>query len=286
MNTLGLPASSIVAIGSHGQTICHDAEAEIPYSLQLGCGHTIAKITGIDVVADFRTRDLVLGGKGAPFAPLYHRVLWGNQSDLALVNIGGISNMTLFPSSDRCFGYDLGPGNCLMDAWVKRHTNQAYDDQGAYAASGQIIPELFNAMTADPYFKRAYPKSLCKSYFSLDWLQAFISSDYRPQDIQASLLALTIETIKQAVLAQKHQICRLAICGGGVHNNALLAGLSLALPEVQVMSTEALGIVPDFLEAMLFAWLAYQKISGNKLDLSAITGASTSACLGLLYPKF
>lgn len=283
LETLGQAPEDIVAIGSHGQTICHDAEAEIPYTLQLGCPHTIADETGINVVADFRTRDLVVGGKGAPFAPLYHQALWGDQTDLAIVNIGGIANITLFPSQDEVMGYDIGPGNCLLDAWIKRQLGHAYDKDGAYAASGEIIPSLLSALCSDPYFDLPFPKSLCKSYFSLDWLQAFLREGYALQDIQATLLALTTSSIANAVAQHAHAIRRLAVCGGGVHNGALMQALQHAIPALKVMSTQALDVNPDFLEAMMFAWLAHQNLTATKLDLRTITGAQKQVLLGAVY---
>ncbi len=283
LETLGYAPEDIVAIGSHGQTICHDAQAAIPYTLQLGCPHTLAEATGISVVADFRTRDLVVGGKGAPFAPLYHQVLWGDQTDLAIVNIGGIANVTLFPSQDEAMGYDTGPGNCLLDAWIKRQLGRAYDKEGAYAASGVIIPNLLTALCLDPYFELPFPKSLCKSYFSLDWLQHFLKQDYAHQDIQATLLALTTSSIARAVGQHAHAIRRLAICGGGVHNLALMQALKQANPKLKVMSMQALDVNPDFLEAMMFAWLAHQNLTATKLDLRAITGAQKRVLLGVVY---
>jgi anhydro-N-acetylmuramic acid kinase len=285
LETLNHSPQDIAAIGSHGQTICHDAQAAIPYTLQLGCPHTIAEATGINVVADFRTRDLIVGGKGAPFAPLYHQALWGDQTELAIVNIGGIANITLFPSQHEVIGYDTGPGNCLLDAWIKRQLGHPYDQDGAYAASGAIIPNLLTALGADPYFKLPFPKSLCKSYFSLDWLQPFLRQDYAGQDIQATLLALTASSIARAVAQHAHAIRRLAICGGGVHNGALMQALNHAIPNIKIMSTQALGINPDFLEAMMFAWLAHQNLSATQLDLRTITGAHKQVLLGAVYWK-
>lgn len=277
----------VIAIGSHGQTICHDALADIPYTMQLGCPHTISELTGMTVVADFRTRDLVLGGKGAPYAPLYHQVLFGHLADaIAVVNIGGIANITMFTAEKQVSGYDTGPGNCLMDAWVQRHLEMPYDASGAWALTGKVITPLLNTLLADPYFQQASPKSIGKEYFSLEWLTQYCHADYLVQDIQATLLVLTATSIAEAVQQTRIQPSRLVICGGGAHNHALLRELGARLPGVDVDSTQALGVDPDYLEAMMFAWLADKAVTHTPLDLSAITGSRKPAILGAIYPNF
>jgi anhydro-N-acetylmuramic acid kinase len=285
LTTLEVAAETVVAIGSHGQTICHDAQATIPYTLQLGCPHTIVEATGITVVADFRTRDLIVGGKGAPFAPLYHHALWGNHPDLAIVNIGGIANVTLFTEKGTTLGFDIGPGNCLLDAWIHQQLGQRYDDKGAYAASGQVITPLLKALLQDNYFKLQYPKSICNSYFSLEWLRRHLHTEYAPQDVQATLLALTAHLIATAIIEHAPGVERVAICGGGCHNLALLQAIQQALPGKVVMSTQALGVDPDYLEAMMIAWLAHQNMTATQLDLHHITGAKKQAILGSRYLK-
>lgn len=279
------PHHTIRAIGSHGQTIAHDAQALIPYTWQLGCAHTIAAMTGIDVVADFRTRDLANGGRGAPFAPLYHQALFQRQSNqsLVLVNIGGIANVSFFHGK-QVLGYDTGPGNCLMDAWIQRHQDQPYDKQGAWAQEGKVQAELLAALCADPYFNLPYPKSIGKEYFSLDWLQQCAEGHESPEDIQATLLQLTAWSIAAAIRGQDDKIDVLAVCGGGAHNQALLHALQEELPTTEVMSTEMLGVSPDFIEAMMFAWFAEKAIQKIPLDMHAITGAKKPAILGVIYP--
>lgn len=280
----GVDSNAVTAIGSHGQTILHDVTAASPYTIQLACPHTIAEATGLTVVADFRTRDVVLGGQGAPFAPLYHQAVFGQDKvSLAVVNIGGIANITFLPHQASTYGYDLGPGNCLMDAWIRQQLDQPYDHDGAYAAQGTVIPELLQALLSDAYFQLPYPKSICKSYFSPAWLQRVLRPNYAPQDVQATLLALTAQTIMQAVTTSLIPIQRLALCGGGAHNQALRTQLRKLLPNVDVLSTQDLGIDPDFLEAMMFAWLAHQTLSSTHLDLTHITGASKPAILGAIY---
>ena len=277
-------ARDIVAIGSHGQTICHDSTADIPYTVQVGCAHTIAELTGIKVVADFRTRDLVNGGQGAPFAPIYHQVLFAQMGEpLALVNIGGISNVTYMSSKAYATGYDIGPGNCLMDAWIRLHRGLAYDANGEWAATGQVLMPLLSLLVDDPYFKRVPPKSLGKEYFSLDWLVPHVEQGYAPNDVQATLLALTALTIAEDIKNSPLPVKQVAICGGGAHNTALLAELKKQLPDLTIDSTTILGINPDFMEAMMFAWLAHKTLSEVPLDLSGITGAKKMAVLGAVY---
>ncbi|MFC3907486.1 anhydro-N-acetylmuramic acid kinase [Legionella dresdenensis] len=280
-------ASDITAIGSHGQTIAHDAMAKIPYTVQLGCAHTIAEMTGITVVADFRTRDLATGGQGAPFAPVYHQALFKkNYYPLAVVNVGGIANITWLGDSGSVKGYDTGPGNCLMDAWTDMHLQMPYDDNGNWAATGKIINSLLDKMLADSYFSRSAPKSIGKEYFSLEWLNQRLNylKKYNPEDIQATLLRLTAHTIANAVRAEAAMPGQLIICGGGAHNRALLAALSELLSGVEVISSQALGISPDYIEAMMFAWLAEKTITRTPVNLSTITGARHAAILGAIYP--
>lgn len=283
--TVDVPYDQIIAIGSHGQTICHDPLADIPYTLQLGCAHTIAEITGKVVVADFRTRDVLLGGQGAPFAPIYHQALFGGLTyPVAVVNVGGIANVTFLARGD-VSGYDVGPGNCLMDIWVKNQLNQPYDRGGEWARSGNVIQPLLASFLADPYFHLALPKSIGKEYFSLTWICSHIKSEYASNDIQATLLALTVTLISQAIQRCDSRPKQVAICGGGVHNHTLLEALSAKLPDHLVRSTKAMGVDPDFLEAMMFAWFAAQAINQIPLDLSHITGAKHPAILGAIYAR-
>lgn len=284
LNVADIKPEQVIAIGSHGQTICHDATADIPYTVQLGCGHTIAELTGITVVADFRTRDLVLGGQGAPFAPIYHQALFASLGlPIAIVNIGGIANVTFLAPGDTVRGYDTGPGNCLMDAWIKTHLNKPYDANGAWGATGQVIEPLLSAMLADPYFKLPAPKSLDKAYFSEHWLRPYLQPENKAQDVQATLLAFTAMSISKAIDAYEKPIRRVAICGGGVHNESLIKMIRNQLHGVDIVSTQALGIDPDFLEAMMFAWFAYQALHDMPVNLTPITGARKPAILGAIY---
>lgn len=281
----GTQSGDIAAIGSHGQTLCHNTLVDIPYTMQSGCAHSIAEMTGITVVADFRTRDVVLGGQGAPFAPIYHQHVFArpNQS-LAVVNIGGIANITLLNGEHEVRGYDVGPGNCLMDAWTARHLHQSYDKGGEWALSGRVIDELLQRMLDDAWFRQAAPKSIGKEYFSLAWLDAFLTETYAACDVQATLLQLTATGIANEAGQNAQRPQRLLLCGGGVHNAALLQCLRALLPEMDVDSTERFQVSPDYLEAMMFAWLAEKSIHGQPLNMQSVTGAKRPAVAGVVYP--
>lgn len=280
-----IPATSIQAIGSHGQTLCHDATADIPYTVQLGCAHTIAELTGITVVADFRTRDLVAGGQGAPFAPLYHQALFSeHRYPLAIVNIGGIANLTYLANEQKVKGYDLGPGNCLMDAWIQKNLGFDFDEDGKWATSGQVIEPLLTKLLEDPYFKREQPKSVGKEYFSLKWLAPYLQPSYAAHDVQKTLLWLTASAIIQGVNREELSPSKILICGGGVHNSALLHTLARLSPDIKVASTASIGVDPDFLEASMFAWLAEKTLNKVAVDLQQITGSCCSVILGSIFP--
>lgn len=282
LETNSISCKEVMAIGSHGQTICHDATAPIPYTLQLGCGHTIAERTGVSVVADFRTRDLVVGGLGAPFAPLYHQTLFQHRAmPLAVINIGGIANIT-YLGKEALWGYDIGPGNCLMDCWAKQHLDKDYDAFGTWAASGRVIPDLLDNLLDDAYFHEKPPKSIGREYF-LTLLAERLRKEYAPNDVQATLLALTVTTIARAVQEANPLPLCVALCGGGVHNQALYRELSHHLSGIRVESTATFGVSPDFLEAMMFAWLAKNTLLNKALNWSPVTGAQHPAILGTVY---
>ena len=285
----GVLAQDIIAIGSHGQTIAHATNIPLPYTVQLGCPHTIAERTGITVIADFRTRDVVLGGQGAPLAPLYHQAIFGHLHEpMAIVNIGGISNITFLGAHGELLaGYDVGPGNCLMDAWSQRHLGTAFDDQGCFAASGQVIPELLKHLLSDPFYSASTPKSLCTSLFALSGLTHILDDSFLPEDVQATFLALTARTVSNAIrdfAAQHHVVSRLVICGGGTRNSCLMRKLQLEQSSRPVISCAELGVDADYLEAMLVAWLARKAFYAQPVDLSMITGAKRAAILGAIFP--
>lgn len=279
-------SEEIIAIGSHGQTLYHDPYGSIPTTLQLGCAHTIAAQTGITTVADFRTRDLVLGGQGAPFAPCYHHVLFKDQDlPAVLINIGGIANITVLRKNQSPIGYDTGPGNTLLDRWINKNHGCAYDAKGAWGASGQVIEPLLARFLDDPFFKLTSPKSTGTEYFSDTWLAARLEATYKPEDVQATLTQLTALTIADAIRFDAPECKRILLCGGGVRNDFLFQQLKQILPEYQIESTQALGVDPDYLEAIMFGWLAQQAIQNKPVDLTQITGAHKPTILGSIYPK-
>ncbi len=280
----GVLPHQVLAIGSHGQTVCHDATAPIPYTMQLGCAHTIAEHTKIPVVADFRTRDVVLGGQGAPFAPLYHQHLWHNLNEcVAVVNIGGIANVSFVHGEKPILGFDCGPGNVLMDAWVHHHRGLNYDEGGQWAALGQVIPSLLDALLGDPFFATPAPKSIGKEYFSQAWLKSHLQENFEACDVQATLLMLSVCGIAKVIHAYVQKVQRLIVCGGGAHNKTLLQKLQEILPNVRVDVSDALGVSADYMEAMMFGWFAYQTMNKIPLDLTSITGAQKASVMGVVY---
>lgn len=281
-----LKPKDIKAIGSHGQTIIHSPLSDIPYTLQLGCAHTIAEESKITVVADFRTRDLVVGGQGAPLAPLYHQALFHQEKlPLVVVNIGGIANISYLKADGTVLGFDTGPGNCLMDAWIAKQQGKAYDTHGAWAQEGQLECDLLKQLLQDSFFQKPYPKSLDKSYFSLAWLAPYIAKrSYKDSDIQTTITHLTALSIAQSIQSLDGEVQSVYVCGGGAHNRYLMTLIKLYLGAIFVDTTLHHKRDPDFIEAMLFAWLASKTINQEAVDLSHITGAKRKAILGVIYP--
>ena len=282
----GMELRDITAIGSHGQTVWHDPDAEHPVTVQLGSGPVIARATGVRTVADFRSADLRAGGQGAPLAPLLHRHLFQSVDEQrAIVNIGGISNITVLHHDGNVSGFDCGPGNCLMDAWINLKQGEDYDAGGVWAAGGNIDEALLESMLADPYFERPAPKSTGLEYFNLDWLATWAGEwSGTDQDVQCTLAELTARTIANA-LPREPAIERLLVCGGGAHNAYLMFRLARQLPDTVVESTNGLGADPDWVEAILFAWLAHERLEGRAQDTGPITGARKPVLLGKIYPQ-
>ncbi len=279
----GRGAASVRAIGSHGQTIRHQPRAREPFTLQIGDPAIIASGTAITTVADFRRADLAVGGEGAPLAPAFHEWLFRERGRArAVLNIGGIANLTLLPGDDApVTGFDTGPGNTLLDAWIRQHHGRAYDRDGAWADAGSVDPDLLARLLADPYFAAPPPKSTGLEHFNLEWLAAHGVDGIDPADTQATLAALTIRSIADAVPAAT--VTELLVCGGGAHNAVLMAGLAAALPGVEVASTAAHGLDPDWVEAVAFAWLAMRRIEGLPGNLPSVTGASRAVALGAVH---
>jgi anhydro-N-acetylmuramic acid kinase len=282
----GVPRGRVRAIGSHGQTIRHRPHADPPFTWQLGDGNVIAERSGIATVADFRRRDVAAGGQGAPLMPAFHAALLGStQEDRAVLNLGGIANFTLLPSVGDVRGFDTGPANALMDAWCERHTGQTYDADGAFAARGQVDASLLARLLAEPWFAAPPPKSTGREHFHLDWLHARMEgAAVSNADVQATLLELTARTVADALQMTQPDTRRVLVCGGGVRNPVLMARLAAYMPQAVVESTATLGLDPDYVEAMGFAWLAREALAGRPGNLPAVTGASGRRVLGTVYP--
>jgi len=285
----GTPPEQVRAIGSHGQTVFHRPDGPNPTSIQIGDPNIIAERTGISVVADLRRRDMAAGGQGAPLVPALHEAVF-RRSDLhrVVVNIGGIANVTLLPANPlaRVSGFDTGPGNTLMDAWIKKQQRKNLDDRGRWAASGGVDEALLARMLKDRYFRKAPPKSTGREYFNLAWLENHLQRHkmrLAGKDVQATLCEFTARTIRDAVVKHAPHTREVLVCGGGVHNLALMLRLQLLLGDIRVVSTEDFNIDPDFVEAVAFAWLAKRTVSGRTGNLPCVTGARSEVMLGGVY---
>ena len=279
-----LEAHDIRAIGSHGQTIRH--EPARGFSIQIGNPALLAELTGIRVISDFRRRDIAAGGQGAPLVPAFHEALFATDKRCAVLNIGGFSNLSLIEPGQPVSGFDCGPGNVLLDAWIDQQRGERFDRDGAWAASGQVQAELLQALLSDEFFQTQGPKSTGRELFNLNWLTQHLARlpTYRPVDVQATLLELTAQSIIAALTGAQRQTETLLVCGGGAHNGALMRRLQALLPEAQVSSTDALGVPADWVEAMAFAWLAHCCLEGIAGNRPSVTGARGLRVLGAIYP--
>ena len=277
----------ITAIGSHGQTIFHHPHPPAPFSTQIGDPNVIAQRTGITTVADFRRRDLAAGGQGAPLVPLFHQQMFQDpERNRVILNIGGIANLTRLPANEPAWaGFDSGPGNCLMDQWIRHHLGPPFDRNGQWAGSGKVLPELLDRLLEDPYFGQPPPKSTGTEHFSLEYLQRHLEAlgQAAPEDVQATLLALTARTIAFHVTRWAPGTQEVLVCGGGCHNALLMAQLAAGLAPARVTTTAEAGVDPDWVEAMAFAWLAARTLSGQPGNLPSATGASRPVVLGGIY---
>jgi anhydro-N-acetylmuramic acid kinase len=281
----GINPDEVVAIGCHGQTVRHCPEAERGYTIQLANPALLVELTGITVVADFRSRDVAAGGEGAPLVPAFHEVLFkDSQIHRLVVNIGGICNLTSLAPEKNVIGYDCGPGNILMDAWCLRHTGKPYDEDGAWAESGEVIQALLEKLLMLPFFSRSAPKSAGRELFNLAWLESCLTGNERAADVQATLLQLTITAIAESVSTYFPGGSELYLCGGGARNSTLVTRLRSAMPGRKVELTDRLGVNADWLEAFAFAWLAKQAIHGIPGSLPEVTGARGARVLGAIYP--
>jgi len=281
----GTPASGVRAIGSHGQTLRHRPTGEFPFTTQLGDPSVIAERCGIDVIADFRRADIAAGGQGAPLLPALHAMLLSRPGHTRVIlNLGGIANITILGAAGDVRGFDTGPANGLLDAWCQRHCGETFDQDGAFAACGQLDQGLLDAMLADTYFALPPPKSTGREHFHLEWLAAHLPQpSIKPADVQATLLELTARSVAHAIAEHAPEAGEVLVCGGGVHNGVLIRRLEELLTPRTLSSTAALGIDPDFLEATAFAWLARQRLLGLPGNLPAVTGARGPRVLGAVY---
>lgn len=276
-------ARRVAAIGCHGQTVRH--RPDLGYTVQLANAALLAEIAGISVVADFRSRDIAAGGEGAPLVPAFHAACFRDRGrQRAIVNIGGIANVTLLPPKGPVRGFDTGPGNLLLDAWVARHRRRDYDDNGRWAHSGTVERKLLQRMLANEFFRRSPPKSTGRERFNPAWLETFAVARLAPRDVQATLAELTACSIATAIRRFAPATQEVYVCGGGAHNGDLLDRLRADLKGMEVESSQRLGIHPDWVEAMAFAWLAKQAIDGRPGNVPEVTGARGPRVLGAIYP--
>jgi len=273
----------ITAIGCHGQTIRH--RPELGFTLQIGNPALLAELTGITVVADFRSRDIAAGGQGAPLVPAFHKAIFAHtQLNRAIINIGGIANITYLASNSDLIGFDSGPGNMLLDAWIKQHKNLSYDANGAWANTGEIITPLLTTMLAEPYLSLTPPKSTGRDLFNDAWLaQRLEVSAYRPQDVACTLVSFTVHSIYNALQHHCRGVDEVYLCGGGAHNALLVEQLQNLLGGIKVETTDKLGIGVDWVEAIAFAWLAKLCLNQQTASLPGVTGAKGARILGAIY---
>lgn len=285
----GMQASQIRAIGAHGQTVRHRPQAfdGTGYTLQLNNPALLAEASGIAVVADFRSRDVAAGGQGAPLAPAFHQGIFGRPGEsLGVLNVGGISNLSVLAADGSVVGFDCGPGNALMDHWCQQHLGQPFDAEGAWAASGQVLPALLAELLAEPYLRLPPPKSTGRDLFNPDWLSARLQSiaGAAPADVQATLTEFTARACADCLQSDGKQSKTLVVCGGGALNTQLMRRLQGLLPGIAVESSALHGLPPLQVEAAAFAWLARQAVLSKTGNLQSVTGARGARVLGAVYP--
>jgi anhydro-N-acetylmuramic acid kinase len=287
MEKAGVKPEDVAAIGSHGQTVWHDPDGDNPETIQLGNPESIARQTGIVTVGDFRQADMEAGGQGAPLAPLLHRALFSpaihsGSGRGAVLNLGGIANISILGVSGSVSGFDTGPANCLMDSWIGTHLDQAFDRDGCWAASGQVNSPLLENMLSDPFFSKDAPKSTGVEYFNAAWLERQLDGmDLKAEDVQATLAELTAVSVTDPL--RRFAPEEVLVCGGGTHNHYLMQRLQAKLPGVPVRSTAHRGLDPDWIEAILFAWLARERLAGRLIETGSITGAGKPVLLGKIF---
>lgn len=286
----GLSAAQVRAIGAHGQTVRHQPQSHdgTGYTWQIQNPALLAELSGMDVVADFRNRDLAAGGQGAPLVPAFHQGVFGQPGQtVAVLNIGGISNLSLLGADGSVRGWDCGPGNALMDHWCERHTGAAFDAQGQWAASGHVRPALLARWLDTPYLHSPPPKSTGRDLFNPSWLTATLDDQagVAPEDVQATLTEFTAQACARDVRAHAPAASELVVCGGGALNTHLMQRLAEALPGVRVVSSDARGLPALQVEAAAFAWLAFKAVHRETASLPSVTGARGARVLGAIYPR-
>ena len=282
--TANTEPSQVAAIGCHGQTIRHQPASG--YSVQLNNPALLAELTGITVVADFRSRDIAAGGQGAPLVPAFHAAVFGDLTQhRVILNVGGIANLTDLRPGKPVRGFDCGPGNLLMDAWIERHKGLRYDESGNWARQGQVIPRLLSSLLSDAFFSADPPKSCGRDEFNTAWLAERLAGDEKPEDVQATLLELSAQAAIRAVDQWCGRPDELFVCGGGARNDAFMARLQALMPDCRVSGTDALGQPADWVEAVAFAWLAWRTLRGETGNLPEVTGARGPRVLGAIYPR-
>ncbi len=283
MQVAQITQSQIAAIGCHGQTVRH--RPDLGFTVQLNNPALLAELTGCNIVSDFRSRDIAAGGQGAPLVPAFHDGIFRHPSETRVVaNIGGIGNLTVLAPGKPVWGFDCGPGNCLMDAWIAKHQEKTHDENGAWAAQGRVLPELLQELLSDGFFLAAPPKSTGRDLFNLPWLESKLAGTEKPQDVQATLLELTSRSIADHIARHAPGATRMLVCGGGANNLVLMKSLANRFACGNVEKTDAHGVPAQQVEALAFAWFAKCTVTRKAVEMTATTGAAHPCILGAIYP--
>ena len=288
LNEVNISADKVKAIGSHGQTVLHKPLGTHKSSIQIADPNIICAETGITTIADFRRMDMAYGGQGAPLACAFHQYQFQHdKKSFIILNIGGIANITLIDKdANKTIGFDTGPGNGLLDAWVQQNKNEEFDEDSRWALSGKMNKELLKHLMDDQYFSLSAPKSTGREYFNLDWLKTYLNKlnlEISPEDIQATLLQLSVITISNAIIDVGKKLDEVLVCGGGAFNPVFLESIQNQLPNIKVTTTEDYGLKPDCIEAVTFAWLAKQRLENKPANIPSVTGANKEVLLGSIY---
>ena len=293
-----LEASQITAIGCHGQTVWHAPQGNFPFTMQIGDMNLVAARTGITTIADFRRKDMAMGGQGAPLVPAFHEAVFARPNQFTVVlNIGGISNISVLDPKSETIGYDVSVGNALMDSWIEKHLGKRYDKNAEWAKTGEVISELLVEMLSEPFLQLPPPKSTGRELFNLAWLEkqfanltakspASSVANFKPEDIQYTLAEFTAQSITRELSQWKNEPNKvLLVCGGGARNPLLMERFNVLLPDWHVGTTNDYGVDVDYVEAAAFAWLAFQRMENLPSNMPSVTGASQAVSLGVIFPK-